>query len=204
MDSSLLHSFLTPCKGGLQLLAGPQQPLQLSPSTAELARLFDLLVSNFQYVIVDCSNRSDGLFRMISDLSTAVLIVAQTDVVSLWSAARIRGYLDQGTGRERVHLIVNRFKKIPGFSDEDLHRVTNCRLLWKLPNNFHSVAPAIDKGNPIALSENTELARSFKGLAGLLAGASGQESSTDLTFAGKASTKQPIGSLLISPVRAEQ
>ena len=205
MDSSLLQSFLTPCKGGLQLLAGPQQPLQLSPSAAELARLFDLLVSNFQYVIVDCSNRSDALFRMISDLSNAVLIVAQADVVSLWSAARIHGYLEQGASRDRVHLIVNRFKKIPGFSDEDLHRVTNCKLLWKLPNSFHSVAPAIDKGNPVAFNENTELARSFKGLAGVLAEAGGSDNSMDLTFApGKTPGKKPIGNLLISPVRAEQ
>jgi len=205
MDSSLLQSFLTPCKGGMQLLAGPQQPLQLSPSAAELARLFDLLVSNFQYVIVDCSNRSDALFRMIADLSNAVLIVAQADVVSLWSAARIHGYLEQGASRDRVHLIVNRFKKIPGFSDEDLHRVTNCKLLWKLPNSFHSVAPAIDKGNPVAFSENTELGRSFKGLAGVLAEASGSDNSMDLTFAaGKTPARKPAGNLLISPVRAEQ
>ena len=205
MDASLLQSFLTPCKGGLQLLAGPQQPLQLAPSVGELARLFDLLVSNFQYVIVDCSNRTDNLFRMVADLSNAVLLVAQADVVSLWSAARVHSFLEQGTGRDRVHLIVNRFKKIPGLSDDDLHRVTNCKLLWKLPNSFHSVAPAIDKGNPIAFNENSELARSFRGLAGVLAEGASSENSMDLTFAaGKSSDKKPVGSLLISPLRAEQ
>jgi pilus assembly protein CpaE len=204
MDSALLQSFLTPCKGGLQLLAGPQQPLQLAPSAPELARLFDLLVSNFQYVIVDCSNRTDSLFRMVADLCNAVLLVAQADVVSLWSAARVHSFLDQGTGRDRVHLIVNRFKKIPGFSDEDMHRVTNCRLLWKLPNNFHSVAPAIDKGNPVAFSESSELARSFRGLAGVLAEADGSDNSLDLTFApGRAKDQKPVGNLLISPLRAE-
>jgi len=205
MDASLLQSFLTPCKGGLQLLAGPQQPLQLAPSVGELARLFDLLVSNFQYVIVDCSNRTDNLFRMVADLSNAVLLVAQADVVSLWSAARVHSFLEQGTGRDRVHLIVNRFKKIPGLSDDDLHRVTNCKLLWKLPNSFHSVAPAIDKGNPIAFNENSELARSFRGLAGVLAQGASSENSMDLTFApGKSSDKKPVGNLLISPLRAEQ
>jgi pilus assembly protein CpaE len=204
MDTSLLQSFLTPCKGGLQLLAGPQQPLNLMPSSGELARLFDLLVSNFQYVIIDCSNRADGLFRMIADLSNAVLVVAQTDVVSLWSAARIQSFLEQGAGRDRVHLIVNRFKKIPGFSDEDLHRVTNCKLLWKLPNAYHSVAPAIDKGNPVAFSDSNELARSFRGLAGVLAAASGSDNSMDLSFSpGKAAEKKPVGTLLISPLRAE-
>ena len=98
MDSSLLQSFLTPCKGGLQLLAGPQQPLQLAPSAGELARLFDLLVSNFQYVIVDCSNRTDNLFRMVADLSNAVLLVAQADVVSLWSAAAFIRFLSRAPG----------------------------------------------------------------------------------------------------------
>ncbi len=205
MDASLLQSFLTPCKSGLQLLAGPQQPLQLAPSAAELARLFDLLVSQFQYVIVDCSNRMDALFRVIADLSNAVLLVTQADVVSLWSAARVRSFLEQGTDRDRVCLILNRFKKIPGFTDEDVHRVTNCKLLWKLPNNFHAVGPAIDKGTPIAFSESNELGRSFRALAGLLAEAGSSADSMDLSFSpGKAAGKKPVGGLLVSPLRAGQ
>jgi len=205
MDASLLQSFLTPCKGGLQLLAGPQQPLQLAPSAAELARLFDLLVSQFQYVIVDCSNRMDALFRLVADLSNAVLLVTQADVVSLWSAARVRSFLEQGTDRDRVCLILNRFKKIPGFTDEDVHRVTNCKLLWKLPNNFHAVGPAIDKGTPIAFNENNELGRSFRALAGLLAEAGSSDNSMDLSFSpGKAAGKKPVGGLLVSPLRAGQ
>src|SRR5208282_2342060 len=53
IDSSLLEGLLTPCKGGLQLLAGPQQPQLVAPPVAELAGLFDLLVSQFRYVVVD-------------------------------------------------------------------------------------------------------------------------------------------------------
>lgn len=43
MDASLLEGLMTTCKGGLQLLAGTQQPSALAPTSAELARLFDLL-----------------------------------------------------------------------------------------------------------------------------------------------------------------
>jgi pilus assembly protein CpaE len=205
MDSALLQSFVTQCKGGLHLLAGPQQPLPLAPSAAELARLFDLLVSHFQYVIVDCSNRTDTLFRMIADLANAVLLVTQADVVSLWSAARVHSFLEQGSGRDRARLIVNRYKKIPGFSDEDIEKVTNCKLLWKLPNNFHAAGPSADKGNPVAFHENNELGKSFHSLANVLAGAAGSESSMDLGFSlGKAEDKKRLGSLLISPLRAGQ
>ncbi len=203
MDASLLQSFLTSCKGGLQLLAGPQQAFQASSSSAELARLFDLLVSQFQFVVVDCSNRSDALFRLVADLSNAVLLVAQTDVVSLWSAARVYSSLEQGSGRDRVRLVMNRFKKIPGFSDEDVHKVTNCKLLWKLPNNFHAAGPAADKGTPVALNENNELGRSFRGLAAVLAGSGRSDNSMDLSFTPeKMLDKKPVGNLLVSPLRA--
>src|SRR5690348_4341956 len=48
LDSSLLESFMTRHNGGLQLLAGPNAPATVEPSTAEFARLFDLLVSHFR------------------------------------------------------------------------------------------------------------------------------------------------------------
>jgi pilus assembly protein CpaE len=200
-----MQSFVTECKGGLHLLAGTQQPLQLTPSAAELARLFDLLVSHFEYVIIDCSNRTDSLFRMIADLANAVLLVTQADVVSLWSAGRMHAFLEQGSGRDRVRLVVNRFKKIPGFDDEDIQKVTNCKLLWKLPNSFHSAGPAIDKGSPVAYHETSELGRSYHALAGILAGASGSENSMDLGFnIEKSEGKRRVSSLLISPLRAGQ
>src|ERR1700737_2377378 len=47
LDASLLEGLMTQCKGGLQLLAGLQQPQGLAPTAAELARLFDLLVAHF-------------------------------------------------------------------------------------------------------------------------------------------------------------
>jgi pilus assembly protein CpaE len=207
LDASLLEGLMTQCKGGLQLLAGPQQPASLTPTSAELARLFDLLVSHFRYVVVDCSGRVDQTAKFLSDLSNAVLVVAQTDVVSLWSASKIRAFLEDGTGRDRVRLVLNRYKKIPGFSDEDVETATNCKLLWKLPNNYQSVAPAIDKGIPVTQQESQDISRSFRSLAATLAQASaGAEHSMDLVFQHDKSDakKKPTGRLLISPLRAGQ
>ncbi|MBZ5720811.1 MAG: AAA family ATPase [Acidobacteriia bacterium] len=207
LDSSLLDGLLTPCKGGLQLLAGPQQPFSLMPAAAELARLFDLLVSHFRYVVVDCSNRLDQTGRLLADLSNAVLLVAQADVVSLWSAGRTRTFLEEGAGRDRVRIVLNRYKKIPGFTDEDVEKSTNSKLLWKLPNNYQSIAPAIDKGVPIAFQENQDIGRSFRGLAAALAQASTTaEGSMDLVYQQDKtdSKKQAAGRLLISPLRAGQ
>lgn len=207
LDTSLLEGLLTECKGGLQLLAGPQQPMLLSPNMAELARLFDLLVSSFRYVVVDFSNRMDETARLLCELSNAVLLIAQADVVSLWSASRLRAFLEDNGPRDRVRLVINRYKKIPGFSDEDIEKATNCKLLWKLPNNHQAVAPSIDKGLPIAFQEGYDISRSYHSLATTLVEAQpSAEGSLDLRYQqDKPDEKKKItGRLFVSPARAGQ
>lgn len=207
MDVSLLEGLMTPTKEGLHLLAGPQQPYPTEPTPGELARLFDLLVNLYRFVVVDASSRLDPTTRLLSDLSNAVLVVAQTDVVSLWSAGRIHAFLEEGTGRDRMRMVLNRYKKIPGFTDEDIEEATNCKVLWKLPNAFHTVSPAIDHGTPIVLQEGSEISRSYRALAAALAEASSNsEGSADLVFGKEkpATSKAAAGRLNFSPMRAGQ
>jgi Flp pilus assembly CpaE family ATPase len=136
-----------------------------------------------------------------------VLLVAQTDVVSLWSAGRIRTFLEEGTGRDRVRIVLNRYKKIPGFTDEDVETATNCKLLWKLPNNYQAIAPAIDKGQPVVFQGGEDISRSFRSLAATLAEAApSSEGSLDLAYKHDKSDSKDKSArrLLISPLRAGQ
>jgi len=165
LDSSLLESFMTRHSGGLQLLAGASAPVAEEPSTAEFARLFDLLVGHFRYVVVDASTRMDATTRLVSNLSETVLLIAHADVASLWSAARVQQYLGETGGRERVRLVLNRFRKIAGFSEADAEAAAGVKLLWKIPNQYFAVSTAIDRGIPLMQQTHTEISRSFSGLA---------------------------------------
>lgn len=207
LDASLLEGLMTTAGDGLHLLAGPQQPYPSVPTPAELARLFDLLVNHYRFVVVDASSRLDSTTRLLSDLSNAVLLVAQTDVVSLWSAARIRAFLEEGAARDRLRIILNRHKKIPGFTDEDVQQATHCKVLWKIPNAFQSISPAIDHGAPVVFQENLEISRSFRALASALAEASSpHDGSLDLVYGQeKADARKKVpGSLVVTPARASQ
>ncbi len=208
LDASLLEGLMTTAKDGLHLLAGPQQPYPSVPTPAELARLFDLLANHYRYVVVDASSRLDSTTRLLSDLSNAVLMVAQTDVVSLWSAGRIHAFLEEGAGRNRLRIVLNRHKKIPGFTDEDVEHSTRCKVLWKIPNAYQAISPAIDHGTPVVLQESQEVSRSFRALAAALADASPTaEGGLDLVYAQEKTDspkKKAPGRLLISPARAGQ
>ncbi len=165
MDASLLESFMTRHNGGLQLLAGSNVPAAVDPSTAEFVRLFDMLVTHYRYVVVDASSRFDAASRLIASLSETVLLVACSDVASLWSAARVQQYLGETGSRERVRLVLNRYRKVPGFSEADAEAAVGAKLLWRVPNQYFAVSSAIDRGTPVMDQRNSEIARCFSGLA---------------------------------------
>ena len=165
MDSSLLESFMTRHTGGLQLLAGTNVPAAVDPTTAEFVRLFDMLVSHFRYVVVDVSSRFDAASRLIASLSETVLLVACSDVASLWSAARVQQYLGETGSRERVRLVLNRFRKVPGFSEADAETAVGAKVIWRVPNQYFEVSSAIDRGTPVMDQRNSEIARCFAGLS---------------------------------------
>jgi len=205
MDVSLLDGLMTPTKEGLHLLAGPQQPYPTEPTPGELARLFDLVVNHYRFVVVDASNRLDPTTRLLSDLSNAVLVVAQTDVVSLWSAGKIHSFLEEGTGRDRLRIVLNRYKKIPGFTEEDVQQVTNCKVLWKVPNAFQVISPSIDHGTPVVLENSSEISRSYRSLADTLAQASANsDGGPDLVYGQEAARKKTPSRLTLSTARAGQ
>lgn len=165
LDVALLEGLMVPCHNGLHLLAGATEPVANEPSGSELARLFDLLVDQYRYVVVDISSRLDAATRVTCELSDEVLLVAQTDVASLWSAAKVQTYLGQDASRDRVRLVLNRFRRLSGFSEQEIENATRAKLFWKIPNHYHSVSAAIDSGNPLTQHNHSDLSRSFIGLA---------------------------------------
>jgi pilus assembly protein CpaE len=173
MDFSLLDGLMTSTNGDLHLLAGLAQPNATAITKAELARLFDLLVDQYRYVVVDCSGRMDSTTKLLADISKKVLLVAQMDVVSLWSAGLIRTFLQEALSRDQLRIVLNRYKKVAGFTDGDVEQATGSQVFWKLPNSYESVALGIDKGRPVVSQNNSELSRSFRALAALLAAEDG-------------------------------
>jgi len=165
LDSSLLESFMARYDRGLQVLAGATTPIPVEPSASDYARLFDMIVGMFHYVVVDASSRLDSATRLASNLSEKILLVAHADVASLWSAGRVSQYLGESGSRDRFALVLNRYRKVAGFNEAETEAAIGAPVLWRIPNQYFAVSAAIDRGVPIMQSGNTELSRSITGLA---------------------------------------
>jgi Flp pilus assembly CpaE family ATPase len=145
----------------------------------------------------------DEISRIVGDLSHKIMLVAQTDVVTLWSSSRIQAWLEQVGGEGKVGLVLNRHKKIAGFSDEDVAKAANAPVLWKVPNSYHPVASGIDRGEPIIFQDN-DLSRSIRALATMLAKSDADGDSNSRVPASSGTHSKATTRLVISPLRAGQ
>ena len=165
LDSSLLDSFMARHGNGLQVLAGAATPTAIEPSASDFARLFDTMVGLFHYIVVDASSRLDSATRLASNLSEKTLLVAHSDVATLWSAGRVAQYLGESGSRERFSLILNRYRKVAGFNESEAEAAIGAPVLWRIPNQYFAVSTAIDRGVPLMQQGNTDISRSISGLA---------------------------------------
>ena len=167
LDQSLLQSFVTHCDSGIHLLAGSAEPLPQENTSGELAAFFDQLTTQYCHVVVDASTRFDRMLGMIYEHSHTVLLTATTELASLWCAAKMQRYLDR-FGTNKLKLILNRFRKIPGLTDAEIESITHTKLVCKVPNQYAAVAAAIERGTPLAQQDHSEFSRSLLELANLL------------------------------------
>jgi pilus assembly protein CpaE len=165
LDRSLLESFMVSCQG-VRLLAGPGYPGVDFPAE-DVGRVLEVLAANYRAVVVDCSTRCDAAARIVFQRCESALLVAQTDAISLWSAARIREFLVDGSDADKLSLVVNRFRATPPLPEKEIEATTQMPIACKVPNQFQLVAKAIDRGSPAGLG-NSDLARCFRELAAQL------------------------------------
>jgi pilus assembly protein CpaE len=165
LDSSLLDSFMARHDKGLQVLAGAVAPAVIEPSASDFAHLFDTMAGLFHYIVVDASSRLDSATRLVSNLSTKVLLIAHADVASLWGAGRVAQYLGESGSRDRFALVLNRYRKVTGFNETETEAAIGAPVLWRIPNQYFAVSTAIDRGVPLMQQGNTEISRSISGLA---------------------------------------
>jgi pilus assembly protein CpaE len=167
LDATLLDGFMSRHDSGLHLLAGHPGVNSITTGPGDFARLFDVVVNQYRFVVVDASTRLDMATRALCDLSDRVLLVANPDLASLWSAARIREFFQGSPAEQKLGIVLNRYKK-KDFDDSDIESATKSRILWKIPNQFTIISAAIERGVPVVQQNRSELSRCFVDFSSLL------------------------------------
>lgn len=161
LDRALLESYTVRSARELSVLAGLIAPTPGNIAAADVEKMLGLLTQTYSNVVVDLSSRLDTITCAVAAAASKVLLVSQTDVPSIWSANQIINFLGLSDGGQKLSVLLNRYRKISGYSDSDLEAAYGARIAGKLAGDYEVVCRAIDRGEPVLLGKS-ELNESFQ------------------------------------------
>jgi Flp pilus assembly CpaE family ATPase len=113
--------------------------------------------------------RTDPAVLDALDPAKKVLVIANQELATVRGASRMAVTLNQRYGKDRVVLAVSRYDPNAGIGQGDIERVVGAKIRYLLPSDYRVALEALNMGRPLALSNETRLAGSFKILARELA-----------------------------------
>lgn len=160
LDDAYLKGLVTPTPSGLDLLAAANRPVIGTLDVMRVRALIDFVKSAYPWVVVDCT-RSDSSVIESLDTANTVLVVANQELPTLRSASRLAAGLRQRCGANRIKLLISRFDSQSEIDRKDVERVLGGKVSFTFPSDYRAAVTALNKGEPLVLSNQGLLATSF-------------------------------------------
>lgn len=160
-------------KGTIYVLADPLHVEDAEDLTAEqINAVLTVLRATFQYVVIDTTTSFDSKTLTALDLADHILLVSMVNLPSIRSSQRLLNLFERlGYDEQKIKLILNRYLPDEEISVQDVEETLEHPVFWKIPNNYHVVMTAINRGIPITMVENSALLQdNFLELASKLSG----------------------------------
>lgn len=169
MDATFLRTLVTTTKSGVALLASPDHQVAVTLDVGRVRALIELASAEYPYVVLDVP-RSDAVMLDALKAAGAIIIVANQEVATVRSAGRMAASMEKRYTKDRVNVVMTRFADSSDIGRKDVERVVGRPVSWVFPNNYQAAVESQNKGRPLVIDNNTELASAFAGYARSLAG----------------------------------
>jgi Flp pilus assembly CpaE family ATPase len=131
--------------------------------------LIELAAAEFPYVVLDVP-RSDAAALDALEPAGSIVVVANQEVATVRSAARMASALEQRYGKERVAVVITRYDPGAEIRQQDVERVVRRPVSYVFPNNYATALASLNNGRPLVLDNHTKLASALTSFASQLAG----------------------------------
>jgi pilus assembly protein CpaE len=169
MDASFLRTLVTLTKSGLNLLASSDHAVSHPVDVTRVRSLIDLAANEFRFLVLDVPRADPAVLDSLEAVSR-VVVVANQDVATIRSAARMAAALEHRYGKERVNVVISRYDARAEIGQADVERAIGRPVTCLFPNNYETALASLNNGRPLVLDNHTKLASALTTFAGHLAG----------------------------------
>jgi pilus assembly protein CpaE len=192
LDSHLLGGLLATHKSGVQVLAGAANADEWDRiSPLSIARVINVAQTGYDFVVADINSNCSSEWGPVLRLARVIVLVAETNVPSLWSLERHLSLLRSlGIDSQRFRIVINRWHR----ADEEPLAVFEKRvklpIFARLPNDYRQVSRAVNLGTALSRGGNDQLVSRFRAMAEEIAGVRREGSAKRGTILGLFSSKR--------------
>lgn len=169
LDRAFLKSLVVHAKCGPDLLASSERAAPGRMEPAGIRTLIELAASAYRYVVLDLPRYDFALLDALEDVHGFTL-VANQELATVRSTAKVAAALRQRFGRERVRVVMTRYDQNATIGQDDVEKVLGGRVAHLFPSNYRLAVDALHHGRPVVVENHNKLASSLVGFARGLAG----------------------------------
>lgn len=161
-------------KGGVDVLASPEQPVHGIDGDTNPAAMLDFMRTIYDVVLLDAGGPYGSWNLSLARLCDELLLVTTNELPALHAAQRALSTLDRHrVDPGKVRLVLNRFRKEIGLQKELVEAALHTDVFHAVPNCHEDVQQALVEGKPVPAS--SPAGKAFLQIAEKLAGKSAEE-----------------------------
>jgi pilus assembly protein CpaE len=172
LDSELLHGFTARHASGLEVLSSPDVCGGSRILDSEsVTRLIEFLRTEYDYIVVDCSNTLQEADLAVIESSDDVYLVATPEIGAIRDLSRYVDNLSRmDTTTDKMHVVINRFSSKYAVRVEQIEKAIRLPIAIKLPNSYIDLVRSVNLGEPIAPNKKSEFSLQLINWAASLTG----------------------------------
>ena len=169
LDAAVLKGLVTETPSGPDLLASSDRAAAVAPDALQVRALVELAAAHYAFVVLDVPRANPAVLDAL-DVAGTITVVANQELSTVRSAARISGAFQQRYGKNRVQIVLTRYDDRAEIGQHDVERVVGMHVRHMLPNNYAAALNAQNAGRPIVAQNPTKLSIALMSFTRSLAG----------------------------------
>jgi len=170
MDVDLWKAVVTN-RHGVDVLLSPEVMAEGVSEVADARTIIDYARGTYDLVVLDAGGVYGDWNLSQAQMADEILLITTNELTSLQAVQRSLTYLDNnGVGRWKVRLIVNRYDRHVGLSKDVIGTALHTDIYHLMPADYEAIQKSLMEGKPLA--NNTSFGKSVNGLVDRLAGSS--------------------------------
>ena len=162
LDADFLQSFIMSHSSGLDLIPAPEGSVANREGfpTAALNHTLTFLRQRYEFVLADLPPALNEENLSVIRECDQLYVITVAEVSAIRNVVRqLEYFANKDIPRAKIRVVLNRHHKRNVLTDDQIEKVLEQKIFWRVPNQYPQVVRTIHEGDPIAQLPNSEVTR---------------------------------------------